>query len=40
MDDAITNPQSYLAAAFFDQTSIATPAAIIGSDSHWPMLIV
>ena len=22
------------------QTSIATPAAIIGSDSHWPMLIV
>jgi len=29
-----------LAAAFFDQTSIATPAAIIGSVSHCPMLTV
>ena len=38
--DAIANPQSYFVAAFLDQASIATPAAIIGSDSHWPMLIV
>jgi hypothetical protein len=29
-----------LAAALFAQTSIATPAAIIGRLSHCPMLIV
>jgi hypothetical protein len=27
-------------AAFFDQTSIATPAAIIGRLNHYPMLTV
>jgi hypothetical protein len=38
--DCLWNLKAYRGAAFFDQTSIATPAAIIGRFSYCPMLTV